>query len=120
MGGVGVGGAPRCGALRVEGFSCPSVWQAANHVAGKQCHFSSVCQRETERGGEEEGGGYTVDVRQKRGGVVKENTKKIKTEKARQYCIPALRSLQSPYRVMRGCGCKSSLVTSLWNIIGKA
>lgn len=49
------GGRTVCyGALWVVGSSCPaavllgspSVWLAANHSAGKRCHFSSVCQSE--------------------------------------------------------------------------
>lgn len=51
------GGALCCAALCAGGSSCPaavllgspSVWQAANHSAGKQCHFSSVCQNEQGR-----------------------------------------------------------------------
>lgn len=46
-----------CAALCAGGSSCPaavllgspSVWQVANHSAGKQCHFSSVCQNEQGR-----------------------------------------------------------------------
>lgn len=70
VGGGGGGGAVCCGALWAGGSSCPaavllgspSVWQAANHSTGKQCHFSSVCQSEQGR----EGGDR--DVRKTRGG----------------------------------------------------
>lgn len=63
-----------CGALWVIGSSCsaavllgsPSVWQAANHSAGKQCHLSSVCQSEQGRKDGREGGDR--DVRETRGG----------------------------------------------------
>lgn len=68
----GGGWAVSCGALGAGGSSCPaavllgspSVWQAANHSAGKQCHFSSVCQSELGR----EAGRRHRDVRKMRGG----------------------------------------------------
>lgn len=54
----------------------PSVWQAANHSAGKQCHFSSVCQSEQGR----EAGCRHRDVRKIRGGSKEKKGEALKRQ----------------------------------------